>query len=655
MLNISRNIKMARDSKREIKGMTEGSKIYSKTMVAAEGMNSSLERNITHRVVAYDGSGPDAKPLFGTEPCKTVFNYHEVIGTPGGEPELVQRYLSANNKFGLRRKGGIAGFGGLHSIIREKFELIEGKHYAITTDEVKVKVGELEEVVDQDGMFDINGNLLSNKRYDKMERYIPTPDIAKEVGDVILVREGDKQGIMKPDGSFVGGLQVVFDSDKPTAKRTGRVNLKRFGKRICLHVEKGHEETERDADGREQKKFIPDEEMYVSKRGRILYGGWCFKLEEFRIGKMMLGFAKDTKEKGKGKGQLHTIIGDKVYGGPWFRFHERKLPYGKKRTLLQAYDEQGLLIVDSKGNNHHGPHHYDPNKKGAEMQFIDGEDLARFFDEEKRDQAIRYWGFDNRIAYGGSHDKEVPAGEEEKRKPLPKFLKEEGEEAKEEEIGFTIRIGNRYSTVKKFIDRGMIGLFAKDPIDDESGNCQLFGGYHLAQKQFMPWAGEPYYVFQDNEGDALFHWTGEIVGGGYHRPGSIKKKLRQIDKQVGADLERFPFVEIKGPILSRIRRFLTHGVCGLRYLIGWKKPLDLYDFKGRRYDSEKDVKNRFQIPEDAELKDVTDTAANLSIEEAVAKLDGRRSKMHPSIEKLVKESKAEMKGPKKWWQFWRKK
>jgi len=370
---------------------------------------------IVYGVGTFEAEGCNVKRIYLEDDASTILDWVEV---PGEEKPLCRYKTPDVNekvppKEGFKRYDKSDAFGGLHKYIYgDHFETIREVPHLIAVDEVEGLEGK---IVEQDGLFDIEGNLFNNKRYDSIKRY--KTDIIDD--DAFLVKEGNKYGILLGDGSLFGrDMHEVNKED---------ISLKKFAGNVYLHIEKDGKEKYITQDGKdayggwaeEIKECKIGENVFglattgekicaFSEDNNELYGGLCKKLEEYKVGETSLGLVTYEDD----NVELKEMNCETRYGGKHLSLG-KQIPHEQLEVLLECYDAEGLIIMDSEGNNHYGEHHKDDSRRGATLfkSGIDLEILLRFLEEEEQENLIKYWREDNRLAYGGGHEEELFAGE----------------------------------------------------------------------------------------------------------------------------------------------------------------------------------------------------------------------------------------------------
>ncbi len=448
---------------------------------------------------------------------QSVFAQHRVnlVDLVEAQGSLYLRAIAPDGRDGYTRKDGTDAFGGLHEFVYPGFEIINSLPHA--------RVKDLEAAVEKEALFDEQGRIFSGKKYDRIERK-KTPLLE----EVFIVEEGGKRGFILPDCS-------LFGKDM----QEGEIDLKKFCSEVCLWV------------GKDRK------EQYVSKDGKILYGGLASKLEEFAVGRQLIGLAKDEK----GMLQLYSREGKKLYGDAHTALGKRKIDCGENGYILEVYDGEKLALLDENGSNHYGPYHRDPRMQGCTMVTIDNKILMQFLEEDRINGVVRYWNFDNTLAYGGPHEREILIGES--NEPLMLAIEDELE------------------TIKKFSDKGKISYFSKD-------GDQMFGGSHNKEFHAFPWKQEMYVGFHDEDkGYCYFDIAGIAKFGGYH-PKVRNVKMITFEKQGVKQHEAF--LEVLEPVpvfsLRRLKNFLK---------FNFSLPITYYSLDGQKFDSLEEVQEKFQL------------------------------------------------------------
>ncbi|MBW2983966.1 hypothetical protein KY361_02535 [Candidatus Woesearchaeota archaeon] len=585
---------------------TAGSRLYTQSIISSEAMRKAEEYGISFRVSTADGRGPEANSIFFDESVATILDFVPVrtrpsqkqLLLPGFEPEgedseqeehLLCMYSSPGGKRGYSRKGKIDAFGGLHKLLYPGFEYVDGVAYARATDEAEG----LEGRIDKEGLFDIDGYLLTDKRYDSISRY--ETDLVK---DVFLIKEGDRYGLLLPDGSLVG---------RENGMQEGEVSLKKFGEDICLHVQKDGKERYISWEGQEiyggpnveVKELLIGGEIcglakneqgqscIFSRDNETLYGGWNSSVSEFKIGDEICAVAKNDA----GRWQHFSRDNETIYGlepctrvgnirmvlHTWEEEEEggEKVRKQLQEYLLEKFDADGLLTVfDRAGKHHFGKRHRADVRTGGTMVPIDQEILMRFPLEEEAEGVVRYWRHDNTLAYGCPHEEELHAGEEGSVEDFLLSIKEEQGALKQ-------------VTVKKFRDEDKECYYSMD-------NIELFGGPHSRQTDYFIWNGDIYMGFQDEGGTTYHEWSGQskLFGGMHPR---VKGKAQMITFGSGANKKHIPILEVLEPVPFFSRRRLFGGRL--------RTPSTYYSLEeGERFESFEQIQKRYGVPERVRLE-----------------------------------------------------
>ena len=491
------------------------SRRYVKVGVPEKFANELYPRGFSIRFTVFEGE----QSIFAQHRVNLV----ELVEVQGA---LYLRAIAPDGRDGYTRKDGSDAFGGLHEFIYPGFENINSAPHARVIDLETVVEGKAEKKFRAEGLYDEQGRLFSGKKYGRIER--------KKTGllaeDVFIVEEGGKKGFILPDCSLFGN-----------GMHEGEIDLKKFCDEVCLwHGKKG-------------------KEQYVSRDGKVLYGGFAFKLEEFAVGNQPpFGLAKGRK----GMLQFYSREGRKLFGNkPHLAVGQKKIDCGTDGYLLEIYDKKGIVMLDQNGNNHYGSCHKDPKKQGCAIAIIDNEMLMQFLDEDKEDRVVRYWRFDNTLAYGGTHEKEIQIGESTEPLMLP--------------------VEKTVETIKKFSDKGKISYFSRD-------GEKLFDGYHDREFHAFPWKQEMYVGFHDeSKGDCYFDLAGVKKFGGYH-PKVRNVKMITFEKDGQKHHEAFLEVLEPVPILS-FRRFRNFA------RFNFSLPITYYSLDGQRFDSLSEIQKKFQL------------------------------------------------------------
>ncbi|MBW2980146.1 hypothetical protein KY360_01870 [Candidatus Woesearchaeota archaeon] len=621
---------------------SKGAALMNKLLVTGNAI-SHAPPDVTHRVGPYIGGNP----AFLDEPVSAILDYVTVYGRPGQTARWLCRYQVSDEMEeppkvleGFSNDNKTAAFGGLHKFVYgDHFEEINHVPHLRVVDDVAVEG--LEETVEKEALFDIDGNKFNDRYYDSIKRY-DNKGLVDD--DTLIVKEGDKYGIVLGDGSLFGG---------ELGMQEGEIELKEFLGKVYLHVKKDGKELYITRDGKEAYggRNAKIEEFKIgniafalatnddgkicpfSEENEELYGGWCKKLEEYNVADIPLGLVTYDDD----SVEIKEINRESRYGGRHLSLG-KQIPNEQLGPLLECYDKEGLIIRDFDGNNHYGQYHKDKSKKGATLvrSGIDPEVLLRFLEEEVEEKLIKYWRADNTLAYGGAHEEELFAGEKGKDE---KSVMKPGQERIQDVSDLAVEGRTQEEFVLTSSEADFIGAKQfRNGRREEGGEVvapgkvcyttltggSLFGESHTRQTDYFRFKGEVFLGFED-EGKGFIYtdltgtpvFTREITNEqgvertAYH-PKAIGVKIITLNEK-GEVPDNAEFENVRGSdsvIMPAIGGRQTHAafletnepIGKLSERIGrafrHRGGLTYYSLSGQRFWSIKDVQKNYKPSKD---------------------------------------------------------